>query len=219
MSSGKDWYNRLYQKNNYFGYRQSIYGPYIKGLVSRARVSKGSTILDVGCGQGFFCYLLHKCGMKVYGMDISESGIYSARRTYGLLGIEFVVADFHAFPFQAPFDCVFTRSFSLYNTDDFPWDRSVTDRLLNHVKQGGIFIFVYNTNLDASKKNMTWRYHTLKQVQQHFSVYKNVETFFAVKVDTLLIGKYAFNFLSTGINTVLSRSFSLGGDLVCIVRK
>ena len=50
------------------------------------------------------------------------------------------------------FDCVFTRSCSLYNTDDFIIRNDTTGYLLTQIKNGGTFIFAYNTNLNPTKK-------------------------------------------------------------------
>ena len=42
----------------------------------------GKRILDVGCGLGAGCWLLHKRGARVTGVDISQDAIAWARRTY-----------------------------------------------------------------------------------------------------------------------------------------
>lgn len=215
----KGYYDRAYEKKNYFGYQEWIYGSYIKGLISQAGLKSGETILDVGCGQGFFSYLFHKGGMRVYALDISKTAIRVAKNAYSSLGMEFAVGDVQAMSFPDRFDCVFTRSCSLYNTDDFPLKHYVTDELLRHVKDGGTFIFAYNTNLSPSKRSESWRYHTLSHVKKHFSRYPNARIFFISKVDTLLVRKYAFSSLVTKVNMFLSRALGLGGDLVCIIRK
>jgi len=146
----KQSYNKIYESDNFFGYREGIYFPYIKAVLAAGRVAAGSTVLDVGCGQGFVANLLRKCGMKVTGIDISDTGILSARRVYGRLGIEFLVGDINTIGFDRVFDCVFTRSLSLYNIDDFPTSRGITAKLMKYVKPGGTFIFTYNTNLKTS---------------------------------------------------------------------
>ena len=213
------YYNIEYKEKNFFGYREWIYVPYIKGLIALTGLKRRSTILDVACGQGFFSYLFHKCSMRVYGIDTSEVGIRAAQSAYGSLGIKFVVGDAQAIPFSEKFDCVFTRSCSLYNTDDFPVRFQVTDRILHHVKEGGAFIFAYNTNFSHSKKSESWRYHTLSHVKQHFYRYPNAKIFFTCRLDALLMREYAFNLLFTKLNMFLSKVLGLGGDLVCIVKK
>ncbi len=118
-SSTKGSYDICYKTRNYFGYREWIYRPYLKALLARANVKAGSALLDVGCGQGFFSNLLRKCGMRVTGMDMSETGIRMARECYGSSDIEFLVADVKTISTAERFDCVFVRSLSLYNMLDF----------------------------------------------------------------------------------------------------
>jgi len=218
-SRTKDSYDRCYKTRNYFGYREWIYRPYLKALLARANLRAGSTLLDVGCGQGFFSNLLRKCGMRVTGIDMSETGIRMARECYGSSDIEFLVADVNTISTAGPFDCVFTRSLSLYNTLDFATRREVTEALMKYVRPSGTFIFAYNTNLNASKANSDWRYHTLEDAHQHFSSYKGVKCFFTLKIETLIFGKYAFNSLFSRVGAAVSSALGVGGELVCIVRK
>ena len=219
MLKEKEWYNKRYLEKNTFGYQEWFYSPYIKGLVTLLGLKKGSLILDVGCGQGVFCYQWHKCGMKTYGIDVSDVGIHSARNSYGSLGIEWIVGDAKKLPFKDRFDCVFTRSCSLYNNDNFALRHEFTDELLRYVKKGGTFIFSYNTNLTPSRTSGLWRKHTLQDVKKHFSNYSNVEIFFVTKVDALLMREYTYNSWSTKLNMFLSNIFKLGGCFVCILRK
>ena len=213
------WYDRYYNKRNYFGYREWPADLICQVLISMVDLVAGSSVLDVGCGQGFFSYLLQKCGMKVFGLDMSEVGIHLAKRTYGSFGIEFIVGDAKKLPFLQKFDCVFSRSLSLYNRDDFRLNCSVTDRLFESVKDNGFLIFLYNTNFSYSKKSISWRYHTLQDVKQHFSHYSSPKIFFVSKIDTLILRSYAFGCISTKLNSFISRNFGLGGDIVCILRK
>lgn len=215
----KEHYNNVYYQKNYFQYKESLFSSYIKGLVAQADLKIGSTLLDVGCGQGFFSYLFHKCGIRVIGIDISETAIFLAQRIYGNLGIEFIIGDIMNLNFKRKFDCVFTRSFSLYNTHDFPMKHDVTDILLSHVKNGGTFIFAYNTKLSKSKESKYWIYHTFNDVKKHFSCYGNPKIFFINKVDAIMMRKFAFNVLITKINILISKALGLGGDLVCILKK
>lgn len=216
MSEVRDHYNIIYSAKNPFRYRQWLYSPYISSLLSFSGLRRGSSVLDVGCGQGFLSYLLHKCGMEVHGIDISETAIRAAEAAYGELGITFALADIHSFATSRTFDCVFVRSCSLYNTDHFPLSDEVTSQLLRHLKENGTFIFVYNTKF--SSKCGTWRYHSLNDVRKHFARYPQAKIFFIEKLDTLIARKYAFNSAFTKINISLSRAFGLGGDLICILK-
>jgi len=218
-SRTKDLYDTCYKKRNYFGYREWIYRPYLKALLARANLRAGSSLLDVGCGQGFFSNLLSQCGMRVTGIDMSETGIRAARECYGSPDIEFLVADVNTISTGRTFDCVFTRSLSLYNTLNFATRREVTEALMKYVRPSGTFIFAYNTNLSASKANSDWRYHTLEDARRHFSNYKGAKCFFTLKIETLSFGKYAFNALFSRVGAAVSSALGAGGELVCIVRK
>jgi SAM-dependent methyltransferase len=213
-----DFYNQSYRRTNYFHYQNWLYEPYISSLVAFCGLKKGASVLDVGCGQGFFSHLFGKKGMRVHGIDISETGIREAQELYGHLGITFAVSDIQKAQFPEPFDCIFVRSCSLYNTPIFPTKREPTRKLLEHLKVGGTFVFAYNSNF-SSKVSPTWRYHTLEDVRRHFNGYPDVGIFFLNKITNYLLRTYSFTAFTTHVNVLLSKAFAVGGDVVCIVRK
>jgi SAM-dependent methyltransferase len=212
------FYDESYKRGNYFHYHAWIYSLYISSLTRFCRLKKGASILDVGCGQGFFSYLLSQNGMKVRGIDISETGIGVAERLYGESGVTFVVADARTTVFPEAFDCVFVRSCSLYNTSDFPWHSETTERLLQHLKPGGTFVFLYNSNFSA-RTSPTWHYHSLEDVRRHFSQYPDARVFFLNRLVTCFLGRLSFSRIVTRVTMVLSRLTRAGGDLVCILKK
>lgn len=53
----------------------------------------GTRVLDVGCGNGFTAGEFLKRGCQVVGLDLSESGIDLARRTYPAARFEVLAAD------------------------------------------------------------------------------------------------------------------------------
>ena len=114
-----DFYNESYKRKNYFHYQSWVYAPYISSLISYSGLKKESSVLDVGCGQGFFSSLFNKYGMRVHGIDLSDAGVEMAKNQYGRPGLTFSVEDVETARFAEPFDCVFVRSCSLYNTDAF----------------------------------------------------------------------------------------------------
>ena len=213
-----DFYNETYRRPNYFHYQSWLYEPYVSGLVKLCGLKKGSSVLDVGCGQGFFSYLFDKSGMRVHGIDLSETGIREAQELYGHLGITFAVSDIQTAKFPEQFDCMFVRSCSLYNTHDFPHQNEVTHGLLRYLKAGGSFIFAYNSNL-SSKKSPTWRYHSIEDVRRHFNGYSDQRVFFLNKITTYLLRTYSFTPFAKWCNVFLSKTFGLGGDVICILRK
>lgn len=57
-------------------YRHEIHGP---ALLAACEPLSGTDVLDLGCGQGFFCRELAKRGARVVGVDIAEKQIAYAR--------------------------------------------------------------------------------------------------------------------------------------------
>jgi 2-polyprenyl-3-methyl-5-hydroxy-6-metoxy-1,4-benzoquinol methylase len=210
-------YDAKYVENNYFRYRQWLYRPFISSLISYCGLPRGSSVLDVGCGQGFFSYLFHANGMRVHGVDLSEAGIRVAAELYSTPNLTFEAGNIETANFAQKFDCVFVRSCSLYNTEHFAASDEVTATMMRHIRPGGIFVFVYNSKV--GRTNLPWRYHSLSEAKQHFSRYAGASMFFSSRVDTLVLGKYAFSSLVTKINMLLSRLGGIGGEIVCFVPK
>jgi len=209
-------YNTNYSTPNYFGDKRWLYKPFVRALVSEAGLAPGASVLDAGCGQGFFSALIAEEGMDVLGVDLSEVGIEAARRAYGKLA-RFEVGDILQLPADRKFDCVFTRSCSLYNTMGFAEDTSVTDYLLRHVAQGGVLVFDYYTRLSARQISSTWRYHTLADAGSHFSRYDNARIRFSVRLETRLLGRHSFLPAMSSLSALLSRTTGIGGELVAFV--
>ena len=211
-------YDRRYVQANYFQYRTWVYRPFIKAIIKRVRLAKGSRLLDAGCGQGFFTSLFAECGMKALGVDVSPEGVRQARKNYGAMpNAEFTVGDVCRLAYKNEFDCVYSRSCSLYNRDNFAEDRSVSDALLKYVKPGGVLIFDYYTNLCPRKKSAAWIYHSVAAARKHFSRYPGGKVYFSLRVDTLLLGSRSFSL--SAFNIVAGRFTGIGGDLVAIVPK
>jgi 2-polyprenyl-3-methyl-5-hydroxy-6-metoxy-1,4-benzoquinol methylase len=66
---------------------------YLKPIVDRLvkDVPAGSTVLDMGCGNGSFLSLYQDRGWNLYGTDFSPTGIEIARTNYP--DIEFILGD------------------------------------------------------------------------------------------------------------------------------
>lgn len=215
----KDSYNNNYLKRDYFQYNSLLYYAYIKSIIELVGLKNESTVLDVGCGQGFFSNLFRKCNMHVTGVDLSDVGIQVAKNNYEYFGIKFIATDVIAFNNNERYDCVFSRNFSLYNTKEIVNDTYVTDKFLSLLRKDGIYIFIYNTRLKLGKYSDSWRYHSCQEIEKHFSRYFGGKSYIVNKIAPLFLRKYAFNDINTRANKYLSEKYGFGVDVVWVLRK
>ncbi len=88
-----DWYSELLAGND--TYQAKVILP---NLLRLMRIKKGETVLDLGCGIGFFSRAFAHEGAKVVGVDIGEALIAAAKRE-GKKNIEYHVASADQIPF------------------------------------------------------------------------------------------------------------------------
>jgi SAM-dependent methyltransferase len=212
-------YDQKYGQANYFRYRRWLYRPFVKALIARAGLKPGDRLLDAGCGQGFFTRLFAEHAINAVGVDISVAGISVARRANRSFGAVFEAADVLGLKCANEFDCVFSRSCSLYNSKNFEVNHEITDRLLVYVRPGGILIFDYYSKLGGKKISKQWVYHSIVNVQNHFSRYRDAEVYFSLRFDAMLLGKLAFTRSVTHLSAQLSHWTGIGGELIALVRK
>lgn len=79
-----------------------------------SQIPQGSSVLDIGCGPGYFSLLLSSLGMKVTAADYSEKMLEQAKNLLNgttSKNVEFVQADAHCLPFEDnSFDAVVSRN-------------------------------------------------------------------------------------------------------------
>lgn len=100
--------------------RSDLRGRWLAEICRYLPEGKPLSILDIGTGTGFFCFLLAAEGHRMTGIDLTEEMIRGARRTQRTLGLpaEFFVMDAEA-PRFAPgsFDAILTRNLTCFLPD------------------------------------------------------------------------------------------------------
>jgi len=71
-----------YKDYGYTDNLRPIHFDYLEpGLITMLYAAQNKTILDIGCGNGYFVNALIANGYKAYGIDASDKGIEQARKT------------------------------------------------------------------------------------------------------------------------------------------
>lgn len=129
-------YDDHYKTQNYFG------SPY-KGLLDffESHTPKGK-VLDLGCGQGRDAIPLAQMGYDVIAVDHSEVGIEVLRKVAKDKGLELqgLVGDVYTMAIHEGFDIVLLDSMLHFYKNDFEKERAFVERILNEIKEGGIFL-------------------------------------------------------------------------------
>ncbi len=107
--------------------------------------SEVRSILDLGCGTGNSSEPFIEAGLAVTGVDLSAEMLAVARTKFP--EATFVQADFTAFKLSETFDLVVSVFDSLNNLLDPRDFRRCAERVLGHLKSGGLFIFDVNTTV------------------------------------------------------------------------
>ncbi len=101
------------------------------------------TLLDIGCGNGWFCHAMAKRGIRSIGVDLSEKKIATARRMADEQGVgdlcEFWAGDVMKWPCEQPVDLL-TSHGSLHH---FPGFEAAMDHMVAHfLREDGYMLFV-----------------------------------------------------------------------------
>ena len=133
-----EWFNTRYYQLLY-GHRDNDDARgWVEMIMARAGLMPGMELLDMGCGRGRHAQLFAEAGLKVVGIDLSESSVADARERAS--SVEFHVHDMRN-PFAtARFDgvvCLFT---SLGYSNNRADDQSAVDAAALALKPGAIFV-------------------------------------------------------------------------------
>lgn len=114
----------------------------------------GKSILDLGCGEGFYSRKFKQQGAgKVVAVDISEGMLALAKEaeTQEPLGIEYILCDMRELGQVGSFDLV-TAAYSLNHAQTKEELLEMCQTISANLKQGGRFVAV-NNNLDRAPES------------------------------------------------------------------
>lgn len=178
-------------------------------------------VLDVGCGIGYHSLLFEKYGAKVTAFDYDESIIKKANENKNRINsnVEFLVVD-GTYPekyFTEKYDIIFMAGFSLFGIN---LDRSIMKKYLSMLDEGGILIFVHNSNLTGLVRETNWRNHKIEEVKYFFdSEGSNIESiyFYDRHIMIKILRHFAITAPSTKMHILISKITKLPCALVFIV--
>lgn len=142
----------------------------ITGLVAD-RFSKGSRVLDVGCGHGALWELLRATPASYLGLDLSAEAVERCRKQFGWnTHCRFEQGSFEDFATEERFEVVVLNEVLYY----FPLAQaeSVVDKALGLLRPGGMLIVSMNNNPKAA---LVWSKLAALRAEQSLRV-SNVKT-------------------------------------------
>lgn len=93
------------QARNWANFLEKFHAPLYKSVFDRVGVSRGTRLLDVGCGAGLAAQLAAELGAQVTGIDAAPAFIEIARER--VMDGDFLVGDMEELPFAgASFDVI-----------------------------------------------------------------------------------------------------------------
>jgi SAM-dependent methyltransferase len=98
---------------------------------------RGRTVLDVGCGTGFFTAYYLGRGARVTGIDIAPTSIATLRERHP--EARFILADVGQEPVEGSYDLVNAFDVLYHIIDDARWERAVS-HLAGAVAEGGLLL-------------------------------------------------------------------------------
>ena len=125
---------------NEFGwnYYPEIFGQQLLQWLQR-RDLHPKTAMDLACGTGILCQILHHHGVQAAGMDFSAGMIEIARQ--GNPQIDYSVADMITFRPEKQYDLVTCTGDAINHISDLSNVRKIFENVYAYLSPGGYFVF------------------------------------------------------------------------------
>lgn len=128
---------------------RSIHAHVTRPIVQQLVKAEAHTVLDLGCGSGWFTAALDRCGFAVTGADNSEASLCLAEQHYPNLG-------FHHVDVMRPLDESLVQRFDAVVAvdviDHMPLPRKLVQASLAALRPGGLLVIT--SNFHGYSKNL-----------------------------------------------------------------
>ncbi|MBQ1787764.1 MAG: class I SAM-dependent methyltransferase [Erysipelotrichaceae bacterium] len=135
-------------------------GTVIDMILDNASVSRGDSVLDVGCGTGrLFPYYLKRNVSSITGIDISSGMIEAAKRNCLSEKIALICDDASEHFFEKSFDRIVVFDAFPHFTDP----ERMIQNLSGHLSEGGTLTIAH----DSSREEINRRHNTMRKNVSH----------------------------------------------------
>ena len=139
----------IYEKYKHLFTSQLMMGPntvrLLDEMVTRYPLENRARMMDLGCGTGILCEILHSRGIRAAGMDFSSGMIEIARR--GSDRICYEVADMITYRPEKQFDLVTCTGDAVNHIPELSDVEKIFQNVYAYTASGGYFIFdILNEN-------------------------------------------------------------------------
>jgi len=177
-----DWYDQLVGDEGSEYHRHVVFPRTLRLLEAGA----GQRVLDVACGQGAFCRLLHQQGVQATGIDASEKLIRAARRrNEGLACAEggpappqYVVADVRR-PLRLT-NAVFDAAVCILAVQNIDGPADMFRAVAQVLRGGGRFVVVMTHPCFRSPGYSSWGWDETAHVQ-----YRRVDRYMSLRKEPI----------------------------------
>ncbi len=145
----------------------TLRGEVLDRALAEAHVDpRGRSVLDVGCGTGFFTAYYLGRGARVTGIDIAPVSIERLKQRHP--GSQFVLADVSEAEIAGRYDIVNAFDVLYHITDDEAWEKAVTN-LARAVEVGGVLLL---TDLFAERASAE-AHNRIRPFERYEAVLRN----------------------------------------------
>ena len=175
---------------NEFGwnYYPEIFGQQLLLWLQRRGIAP-KTCMDLGCGTGILCEILHSSGIRAAGMDFSSGMIDIARQ--GNPEISYEVADMITFCPDAQYDLVTCTGDALNHIRELSHVAQIFRNVYRYTASGGYFIFDL-LNPKEAPEGEPFLLDFSPQVQAIFQITRPEEALVKLEIQVFEDGKTAF---------------------------